>query len=221
MIEPFQTEWKLRHQGAESKIYSGQIMDRNVIKKERFEKTYRHKILDDRLTKERTRAELRSLIKLKESNACFRDLLPTVYFVDDHSIVMSEIENARTINEFTKDNKFEDSKWFYLELGKTIAEIHRSGVIHGDLTTSNFLISNDRRIVPIDFGLAQFNGTNEDVAVDLYVLERSLLTNDFEHYKGFDIIIDSYKKEMGKKANEIINKLNEVRLRGRKRSMVG
>lgn len=221
MIEPFQTEWTLRHQGAESRIYSGRILDRNVIKKVRFEKSYRNKALDERLTKERTRAELRSLIKLKELNTKFSDLLPTVYFLDGRQIVMSEIEDAQTINEFTKENAFEDCKWFYVALGQTIAEIHKAGIIHGDITTSNFLVRKDRRIVPIDFGLAQFNGTNEDIAVDLYVLERSLLTNDYEHYKGFGIILDAYRKEMGKKASEIIDKLNEVRLRGRKRSMVG
>lgn len=221
MISSFETDWILKHQGAESRIWTGQVMNRNAIKKERFEKTYRNKQLDERLTKERTRAEIRSLIKLKESNCRFSELLPTIYFTSNREIIMSEIENAKTINEFTKLNKFEDSKWFYDELGRTIAEIHKLNLIHGDLTTTNFLICSNKQIVPIDFGLAQFNGSIEDIAVDLYVLERSLLTNDYEHYKGFEIILSSYQKEMGKRANEIMCKLDEVRLRGRKRSMIG
>ena len=221
MISPFETDWKLKYQGAESRIWFGSILNKNAIKKERFEKSYRHKLLDERLTKERTRAELRCLIRLKESNVKFKHLIPTIYFSSDRSIIMSEIENAKTINEFTKCNKFEDSKWFYVELGKVIADLHKLSIVHGDLTTSNFLICEDKQIVPIDFGLAQFNESIEDIAVDLYVLERSLLTNDFDHFKGFEIILDSYRKAMGKKANEILKKLDEVRLRGRKRSMVG
>lgn len=221
MISPFETEWKLRHQGAESRIWAGQVMDRRVIKKERFEKTYRNRLLDERLTKERMRAEIRSILRLKESNCRFSELLPTIYFSNSREIVMSEIENAKTINEFTKENRFEDSGWFYVELGRTIADIHKANIVHGDITTSNFLVCSDRRIVPIDFGLAQFNGTVEDIAVDLYVLERSLLTNDYEHFKGFEIILGAYQKEMGKRSTEIMRKLEEVRLRGRKRSMVG
>lgn len=221
MIASFQTEWTLKHQGAESKIWSGHLLKRNVIKKERFEKTYRNRQLDERLTKERTRAEIRSLIKLKELDLTFSKLLPTIYFSSEREIVMNEVADAQTINEFTKENKFEDCNWFYIAFGKAIAEIHKSNIVHGDITTSNFLINKDRQIVPIDFGLSQFNNTIEDFAVDLYVLERSLLTNDIEHFKGLEIILDAYRKAMGKKGAEITKKLDEVRLRGRKRSMVG
>lgn len=57
-----------------------------------------------------------------------------------------------------------------------MAKMHDSGIIHGDLTTSNMMIRQNKSIVMIDFGLS-FNSTLiEDKAVDLYVLERAFLS---------------------------------------------
>ena len=58
-------------------------------------------------------------------------------------------------------------------MGKTINNVHDLGIIHGDLTTSNMIIRNDKQIVLIDFGLSYFKDSAEDKAVDLYVLERA------------------------------------------------
>ncbi|KAF6060487.1 hypothetical protein FOB64_006687 [Candida albicans] len=72
----------------------------------------------------------------------------------------------------------------------------------------------------IDFGLSSFSGLAEDKAVDLYVLERAIL-------KGYQQIHDSIefnktKQQLGKsKLKDTIKRLEDVRLRGRKRSMLG
>ena len=58
-------------------------------------------------------------------------------------------------------------------MGKTINNVHDLGIIHGDLTTSNMIIRNDKQIVLIDFGLSYYKDSAEDKAVDLYVLERA------------------------------------------------
>ena len=58
-------------------------------------------------------------------------------------------------------------------MGKTINKVHDLGIIHGDLTTSNMIIRNDKQIVLIDFGLSYYKDSAEDKAVDLYVLERA------------------------------------------------
>jgi len=52
-------------QGAEAKLYTGYYDGRPVIVKERFRKDYRHPTLDERLTKERLRAELRGIQRAK------------------------------------------------------------------------------------------------------------------------------------------------------------
>ena len=66
-------------------------------------------------------------------------------------------------------------------IGSTVAKMHASGLIHGDITTSNILVINsdtgdDVSLVMIDFGLSYQEGSPEDKGVDLYVLERALLS---------------------------------------------
>ena len=81
-------------------------------------------------------------------------------------------------------------------VGRSIALTHDADVIHGDLTTSNFMLRNScsnnvvclagmkiynrtkftMKQVMIDFGLSYTSSLAEDKAVDLYVLERAFLS---------------------------------------------
>jgi len=56
---------KLFKQGAEARLYLSTFLGRKCVVKERFKKTYRHPDLDDRLTKERMRGELRGILRCK------------------------------------------------------------------------------------------------------------------------------------------------------------
>jgi len=61
-------------------------------------------------------------------------------------------------------------------VGKSVGELHASGVVHGDLTTSNLILretDGEMEVVLIDFGLGSVSVSEEDMAVDLYVLERA------------------------------------------------
>jgi len=67
-------------------------------------------------------------------------------------------------------------------IGKILAKMHDIDIIHGDLTTSNILITktiteHDYLLYFIDFGLSYQRNTIEDKAVDLYVLERAFLSS--------------------------------------------
>jgi len=118
-------------------------------------------------------------------------------------------------------------------MGIEIAKMHNVSIIHGDLTTSNMMLR--RRLFPlepsnselpseillIDFGLTSTSGLAEDKAVDLYVLERAFASThpDSEHL--FERVLEAYARESGKVWASVKKRLDEVRLRGRKRSMVG
>jgi TP53 regulating kinase and related kinases len=58
--------------------------------------------------------------------------------------------------------------------------MHDAEIVHGDLTTSNILLrggeTSVQDVVLIDFGLGAMKPTNEDKAVDLYVLERAFIS---------------------------------------------
>jgi TP53 regulating kinase and related kinases len=88
--------------------------------------------------------------------------------------------------------------------------------------------------VLIDFGLSSVSFLPEDRAVDLYVLERAfasthpvpLLPSGEEGVPHFEQVLLGYQRaveEKGKKGEwtRIEKRLEEVRMRGRKRSMVG
>ena len=57
--------YKLIKQGAEAKIYIGEFLGKPVVIKERFNKGYRHPILDKSLTAQRTKSEVRSMMRCR------------------------------------------------------------------------------------------------------------------------------------------------------------
>lgn len=115
-------------------------------------------------------------------------------------------------------------------VGTEIAKMHLADIIHGDLTTSNMMLRHPssittspgiHQLVLIDFGLAYTSTLAEDKAVDLYVLERAFASTHPESEPLFSSVLDAYKRKMGKDWPAIGRRLEDVRLRGRKRSMVG
>jgi TP53 regulating kinase and related kinases len=127
----------------------------------------------------------------------------------------------------------------------------KGGVVHGDLTSSNIMVRPvetlrtdgvvsgghatgeekemesvdlEGEIVLIDFGLATQSIQDEDRAVDLYVLERAFGSTHPRQEGWFkEEVLDSHDGYSGsfKGANVVLKRLEEVRMRGRKRSMVG
>ena len=77
------------------------------------------------------------------------------------------------------------------------------------------------QLVLIDFGLGYKEGLAEDKGVDLYVLERALLSMHPNTEGLFSVILEHYRTSYVKGAAGVINKLEEIRMRGRKRTMVG
>ena len=73
----------------------------------------------------------------------------------------------------------------------------------------------------IDFGLAFQSTLVEDKATDLYVLERAFASTHPESGSLFAQVLNAYGQEMGQGWPGIEKRLKEVRMRGRKRSMVG
>ena len=111
-------------------------------------------------------------------------------------------------------------------IGATVARLHAAGLIHGDITTSNILVDTSKQeleLVMIDFGLSFQEGSAEDMGVDLYVLERALLSTHPDTEWMFREICAGYTEAAGgaARAKEVMAKFEEIRLRGRKRTMVG
>ncbi|KAH8424341.1 serine/threonine protein kinase BUD32 [Aspergillus melleus] len=124
-------------------------------------------------------------------------------------------------------------------IGRAVGGLHKAAVNHGDLTTSNLMLRPtakgsgpesqvdedgypcmDGEVVIIDFGLASQSVQPEDRAVDLYVLERAFASTHPRTEPFFEEVLVGYA-ESYKGAGATLKRLEEVRLRGRKRTMIG
>lgn len=224
-------------QGAEARLYRATYLGKAVIVKERFPKMYRHPILDDHLRGGHMRSEIRCMTRCRSVGVD----VPPLYFVDPSNtrIVMGFIDDAVTVREYIFRIceiylKIDDRQRFLFPLaeaiGRLLALVHSNDVIHGDLTTSNMLVRSPEfrdesirewRLVLIDFGLSYTEHSAEDKGVDLYVLEKAFLSTHPETETIFDRILSSYRENCKNGGEKTLDKLNEVRLRGRKREMIG
>lgn len=214
------SEFSLVSQGAEARVWQGQFLGKPVIMKQRFSKQYRHPVLDTKLTVGRLNQEVRSMLRARKSGV----LTPCIFYVEHEAatIYMERIE-GQTVRDILLSSTLSTAETNELlqKIGQVLATLHDGGLIHGDLTTSNMLVRKaDAAVVLIDFGLS-FNSTiPEDKGVDLYVLERAFTSAHSKQTDMFDILMTAYKKH-SRQWSAVFNKFAEVRMRGRKRAMVG
>nr|GMD90011.1 EKC/KEOPS complex subunit bud32-like [Ipomoea batatas] len=210
-------------QGAEARVFESTFVGRRSIVKERFSKKYRHPTLDSKLTLKRLNAEARCMTKARRLGVA----TPVLYAVDPilHSLTFEYVEGPLVkdiLLGFGSSGMDEERiADIAFQIGNAIGKIHDGGLVHGDLTTSNMLMrSATNQLVLIDFGLSFTSTLPEDKAVDLYVLERALLSMHSSCGNVMDRILSAYKKS-SKQWSSTLNKLAQVRQRGRKRTMVG
>ena len=145
---------------------------------------------------------------------------PTIYYVDAaKSLLVMEFIDGITVKHALRTDEN-----LYLQIapriGQSMAALHNGNIIHGDLTTSNIMLRGVD-LVMIDFGLATVSASLEDRAVDLYVLERAILsTHTTIGADFFARILDAYSALVSNPKGTLA-RLSEVQRRGRKRDMIG
>ena len=157
---------KLMKKGAEADIYQMMWQNSKAILKIRKPKNYRNSTLDSKICKQRTIKESQMLSQVKS----FGIPTPLVYFVNlkNNSIIMQEIP-GKPVHDLSESKIIELSK----QIGKLVGMLHQNGIMHGDLTTSNFILFQNTVYV-IDFGLSQNTIKSEDHAVDLRLIKEIL-----------------------------------------------
>jgi len=102
------------------------------------------------------------------------------------------------------------------KIGKLVGIMHKNGITHGDLTTSNFIESGNNIFI-IDFGLANRTLKSDDHAVDLRLFKEILNSAHagvFE--KAWSNFLSGYKSSVGKERfSKITNKVMIIESRGR------
>ena len=174
------------HKGAEASLIHGFWFGKEVIFKKRYPKKYRIEPIDKQIRVARTLNEARALIKVKNYGLN----VPQVFEIDFNSstIIMKFIEGEKLkdlISVFDDDKK---NKLFH-DIAKFIAILHQNGHVHGDITTSNIIITPNEDVFLIDFGLHEYSDSIEDKSVDLHLFKRVLISShgsDFERcFKAF------------------------------------
>ncbi|PXF44100.1 TP53-regulating kinase [Gracilariopsis chorda] len=215
--EPRPTEVKEREisRGAEAVVSVINFLGRKAIQKQRLPKRYRHPELDAKLTSRRLQQEARVLLRLRKEGI----RVPAVYSVNVKSgLLIMECVPGLTLKELLQENQ-QGGDEVMRKAGRAVAKMHKCDIVHGDLTTGNILV-HDGKVCIIDFGLSGGNGTEEDLAVDLYVLERAVVSAHSEKAQPLnEAFLVAYAEELRRPA--VLKRLEEVRARGRKRDMSG
>jgi N6-L-threonylcarbamoyladenine synthase/protein kinase Bud32 len=194
--------------GAEAELIHGIWASKDVVVKRRISKGYRMKELDLRIIWSRTLKETSLMHDAKKIGV----LTPTVYHLNPKmGIIVMSFENFPTLRNTMLEGKEVDLK----ALGRTIGTLHAAGLVHGDLTPSNILLSPGGPIL-LDFGLGERTKEEEMFAEDLYLLKRSLdELLDGHAETAFRKILEGYSVGFVAKHEKIKAKIEEISKRGR------
>ena len=176
--------------GAEGDIFLTKHENVLAILKTRKKKQYRNQILDDKIRKSRTIRESTIMSEVKG----FGVKTPLIYQVNpnDCTILMQQIK-GNVVRDLSGRNLILACK----EIGKITGTLHKNGIMHGDLTTSNFILSNGK-IYTIDFGLSQRTTRIEDHAVDLRLFKEILNSAHVDMMKSlWSSFLKGYRSAVG------------------------
>ncbi|MEK6968099.1 MAG: KEOPS complex kinase/ATPase Bud32 [Nanoarchaeota archaeon] len=193
----------MKESGAEARIHT----EKNSVIKHRPKKSYRIEAIDKNIRGFRTRRET----KILETLFAKGFPVPEVFSSSDKTmIIRMELLKGKKVRDAI--NSKNCSK-LGEEIGRKIARLHSEGIIHGDLTTSNMILTDE--VYFIDFGLSFFSTKAEDRAVDLHLMKETAAgTHPLLSNKFFSAIVKGYKESFPD-ANSVLERMKAVEERGR------
>ena len=201
------------YKGAEAEICVSKYMNYNVVEKRRVHKSYRIDYIDDKLISSRTREEAKLMIEARNKGVS----VPIIYDVDlVNGIITMEYLKGKRIKDILNNLSGKIRQTLCKKIGESIARFHNNGIIHGDITTSNMILLDDR-VHFIDFGLGEKNSEIESKGVDLHVLMEAIESTHSKYSDCFKYVLEGYKKKLKDDANQVIKKIDDIVKRGRYR----
>jgi Kae1-associated kinase Bud32 len=173
--------------GAEAVLYLSKEDGREFLVKERVVKGYRVPELDRKIRSQRARREHNIMEKARAAGLD----VPRTSLSDGCTIRMDYVRGERLKDVFNGMKPVERERTCE-KIGLAVAKLHSAGIMHGDLTTSNMIMSGDRLFL-IDFGLAKLSNKAEDHAVDLFLLYEAIKSTHFSHLEeAWKTVIKAY-----------------------------
>ncbi len=204
----------LLKKGAEASLFLADWHGRKVIVKARLPKRYRPAELDAKIRHYRTAHEPQLMHEAKKAGVP----TPTIFLVDlkDAAITM-EFVAGRQVKQVLADVSRKERQALCVKIGGLIGKLHRHGVIHGDLTTSNMILDAEGKIFLVDFGLGEKNTEVEARGVDLHLMKRALQSTHYRFAEEcFKHVLKGYSAVLGEEdAEKVFEKIREIERRGR------
>ncbi len=181
----------------------------DALVKERVKKGYRLSVIDEKLRKSRTRKEANLMREARRAGI----FVPEIIEESEFSIKMKYIEGRQIKDVLDERNLAAVCRM----IGEAAGRLHSNNIIHGDLTTSNMILSSGLYLV--DFGLGFSSSKTEDKAMDLHLLREALESTHFSIMeKAWGIILKNYAYS---EADKVIKTLSKIEKRGRYRERQG
>ena len=200
--------------GAEANLYLEEWHNRKVIMKQRLPKKYRIQELDKEIRSQRTMHEPHIIHKAKEAGVP----TPTIFMVDlaEANIIMEAVD-GKQVKQVLNDLSSEERLRLSRHIGELIGRLHNNGIIHGDLTTSNMILTPYGKVVFVDFGLSERSTELETKGVDLHLMKRAFQSTHYKYAKEcFEAVMEGYAEVVGEgEAKNVLEKIREIERRGR------
>lgn len=194
-------------------LFGFEFYGEKVIIKKRIKKGYRINEIDDSIRRFRTVKEAKLINKAKLAGVNS----PALYYIDtnEKSIVMEFIDGIRLKELFSSKGLDKD---IGIDIGKSVGYLHKAGIVHGDLTTSNMILK-DNKIYFIDFGLSEESREIEKQGIDIHLLKQALESAHYYISRDlYNAILQGYSKIVGnQKKDDVLERVEQIEKRGRYR----
>lgn len=204
----------LLKKGAEASLYLTDWQGKRVVIKQRLPKKYRPVQLDQKIRRYRTIHEPQLMHEAKRAGVP----TPIIFMVDvENSTFIMEYIDGHPVKQLLDALCELDREDICRKIGKGIANLHTYGIVHGDLTTSNMILTREGRVFFVDFGLGEKTSELEAKGVDLHLLRRALQSTHFQVAEEcFRWVIKGYGEVVGAEVSAtVLAKVREIEKRGR------
>jgi len=204
-------------QGAEAVLESGEFLGRPAVLKLRRPKGYRHPDLETHIRQTRTRAEVRALRDARAAGV----RTPVVLDVDPREgrLVLERVEGP-TVRAALDGLPGPDRERVARALGATLGAMHAAGMVHGDPTTSNFILERLEEEGPVVLAVLDISmgGRSDGVearGVDLRLLSEAFGSTHHVHGELLEVVMEGYAEAFPEGAREAMDRMGAIANRGR------
>ncbi|GAF97364.1 unnamed protein product, partial [marine sediment metagenome] len=129
---------KIIQKGAEAVI----LQEKDRVIKKRMKKSYRIPEIDDRIRRQRTRSEAKLLTKASKLIS-----IPEIIKVDQETKeILMDFIDGKKLSDYLDKFPLKKQKEVCKLIGESTAKLHDADIIHGDLTTSNMILKDNKII---------------------------------------------------------------------------